>query len=274
VSGPGIELFRYGATDVRTVAIDGEPWFVAADVCAILEIGRVHDAVRGLDDDEKGAESIRTLGGEQSVSVINEPGLYSLILRSRKPEAKAFKRWITHEVLPAIRRTGGYVAPMTDDEKLVALAQGVLEMRRERDEAVDQRDTAVAALESAVPAIEYHERYVTSTDVVTVKDWGAQFGLTDPKARALLVEKGIVYRKSIGHRWSQSAERMVEEFEYRARAGRVTFEWFDLRPQHSAPRHLNGQVRSTLYVRQQYALDLGRKVGLRQLPSTDAAGAA
>lgn len=93
---------------VRTVSIDGEPWFVAADVCRAIEIANSRDAVAKLDDDEKGVGSTDTLGGKQKMQIVNEPGLYSLVLGSRKPEAKAFKRWITHEVLPAIRKTGSY----------------------------------------------------------------------------------------------------------------------------------------------------------------------
>lgn len=91
---------------VRTVQKDGEPWFVAADVCRALEVGEAHVAMRRLDDDEKGRFSIPTLGGNQEMSIVNEPGLYSLVLGSRKPEAKSFKRWITHEVIPSIRRHG------------------------------------------------------------------------------------------------------------------------------------------------------------------------
>lgn len=93
---------------VRVIEQNGEPWFVAADVCRALDIADTWNALQRLDGDEKGTCSISTLGGEQKVSIVNEPGLYSLVLGSRKPEAKAFKRWITHEVLPAIRKTGSY----------------------------------------------------------------------------------------------------------------------------------------------------------------------
>lgn len=82
---------------------NNEPWFVAADVCRALELSDTNMSLKRLDDDEKGTSSIGTPGGEQEVSIVNEPGLYSLVLGSRKPEAKAFKRWITHEVIPAIR---------------------------------------------------------------------------------------------------------------------------------------------------------------------------
>lgn len=90
---------------------DGEPWFVAADVCTILSLGNPRSSLALLDDDERDVHSVDTPGGIQLVSIVNEPGLYSLILRSRKDEAKAFKRWITHEVIPTIRKTGSYGKP-------------------------------------------------------------------------------------------------------------------------------------------------------------------
>ncbi|MCI8921018.1 MAG: helix-turn-helix domain-containing protein [Acutalibacter sp.] len=104
-----IQIFEHEAYgQIRVIDRDGEPWFVAADVCKALELGNSRQAIARLDDDEKGVISIDTPGGPQEMSIINEPGLYTLVLGSRKPEAKAFKRWITHEVLPAIRQTGSY----------------------------------------------------------------------------------------------------------------------------------------------------------------------
>jgi prophage antirepressor-like protein len=92
----------------RVVDRDGEPWFVLAEVAKKLGIGNPSDVASTLDDDEKGIVTIDTPGGKQRVRIINESGLYSVILRSRKPEAKAFRKWITSEVLPSIRKTGGY----------------------------------------------------------------------------------------------------------------------------------------------------------------------
>lgn len=106
--------YAFEGTDVRVVLIQGQPWFVAADACTALLLPDTHKAVGRLDDDEKGRHSIPTLGGKQEMTVINEPGLYSLVLGSRKPEAKRFKRWITHEVLPSIRQHGAYVMPAND----------------------------------------------------------------------------------------------------------------------------------------------------------------
>lgn len=102
--------FLYESHPVRVVTgADGEPWFVAKDVLAILDVDRT--SLERLDDDEKGVDSIHTPGGIQEMATVSEPGLFSLVLGSRKPEAKRFKRWVTHEVLPTIRKTGRYEAP-------------------------------------------------------------------------------------------------------------------------------------------------------------------
>ncbi len=96
---------------IRTITREGEPWFVATDVCRALEVGNPSQALTRLDEDEKMTTLISNEGaatGKSSMSFVNEPGLYTLVLGSRKPEAKAFKRWITHEVIPAIRKTGQY----------------------------------------------------------------------------------------------------------------------------------------------------------------------
>ena len=93
--------FTYEGTPMRTVVVESEPWFVSMDALDILGLHR--SSLTALDDDEKGVHTVDPLGGVQRVGIISEPGLYSLILRSRKPEAKAFKRWITPEVLPSIR---------------------------------------------------------------------------------------------------------------------------------------------------------------------------
>jgi len=102
------QVFDYQGKEVRTIIKDGEPWFVAKDVCNILEIVNSRDAVSRLDHDEKGVVLIDTPGGNQEMVVVSEPGLYELIMTSRKPEAKKFKRWVKHEVLPSIRKTGSY----------------------------------------------------------------------------------------------------------------------------------------------------------------------
>lgn len=108
-----IQIFKYRTNDVRTVQMDGEPWFVLKDVCKVLDLGTTAKVAERLDADEKGMNQIHTPGGMQSVTVINESGLYNVILRSDKPEAKPFRKWVTSEVLPAIRKHGAYMTPET-----------------------------------------------------------------------------------------------------------------------------------------------------------------
>jgi len=109
--------FDFEEQAVRVVMRGDDPWFVANDVCRVLEIGNPRDAVSRLDDDEKGVGSADTLGGAQRVTVINESGLYALVLTSRKEAARRFRKWITAEVLPAIRRHGHYdVVPQPQPE--------------------------------------------------------------------------------------------------------------------------------------------------------------
>ena len=125
--------------EIRTVEQGGDTWFIANDVCRALELDNSRQALSRLDEDEKDVTLNDTLGGMQTMAIINESGLYSLVLSSRKPEAKAFKRWITHEVLPAIRRTGSYSNQPTGG-KLLAMA--VLEAQR----LLDAKDEEIARM--------------------------------------------------------------------------------------------------------------------------------
>jgi Prophage antirepressor len=138
---PDLQLFQnpqFG--QIRVIDKDGQPWFVAADVCAALELTDTSKTVNLLDDDEKGTNTVRTPSGAQEMLIINEPGLYSLVLRSRKPEAKAFKRWICHEVIPSIRRHGGYLTPakieevLTDPDTIIRLATDLKSERARREQ--------------------------------------------------------------------------------------------------------------------------------------------
>jgi len=120
---------------VRVFGTADEPLFVAADVCGILELANVSQAVAALEDDEKGICSADTLGGPQKALCVTESGLYALIFKSRKPEAKAFRKWVTSEVLPAIRKTGKFAAPVQPElpgltEKITELAAAVKLLRK------------------------------------------------------------------------------------------------------------------------------------------------
>ncbi|MBS6402034.1 MAG: phage antirepressor KilAC domain-containing protein [Atopobiaceae bacterium] len=116
---------------------NGEPVFVAKDICAILDLGNPRSSIALLDDDEKGVHSVDTPGGRQQMTTVTEPGFYKLVMRSRKPEAKAFQRWVTHEVLPALRRDGGYMVardetPEQTMARAVLLAQQTIDRQRDR----------------------------------------------------------------------------------------------------------------------------------------------
>lgn len=122
---------------------DGEPMFVAKDVCTALEVKNSRDAIARLDNDERGVVLIDTPGGEQQMQAVNEAGLYVLVLSSRKPEAKAFKRWVTHEVLPALRRDGGYMVAR-DETPEQTMARAVLLAQQ----TIDRQKSRIAGLEA------------------------------------------------------------------------------------------------------------------------------
>ena len=121
-----LKVFAYGEQQVRTVLSEGEPWWVLTDVCRVLGLKRADSTARKLDDDEKGTHLVSTLRGKQQVITVNESGLYAVILRSDKPEAKKFKRWVTHEVLPSIRQTGAYAVSTQAPERTVPVAAPVV----------------------------------------------------------------------------------------------------------------------------------------------------
>ncbi|MGY0790972.1 phage antirepressor KilAC domain-containing protein [Azospirillum argentinense] len=150
-----ITPFDFEGLAVRVMERAGEPWFVLADVCRVLEVGNPSDAARRLDDDEKGVDTVDTPGGPQNITVINESGLYSLILTSRKPAAKRFKKWVTAEVLPTIRKTGGYGTVATADPMAMlndpSAMRGLLLTYTEKvialEAVVKEQAPAVAALD-------------------------------------------------------------------------------------------------------------------------------
>lgn len=143
-----LQLFQNAGFKVRVIMRDGEPWFVAKDVCTCLEIANVSDACSRLDEDERGIVSTDTPSGKQEMLIVSEPGLYSLIGSSKKPEAKAFKRWVNHEVLPSIRKTGGYGIRTVDDmindpDTAIRLLTQLKILRLQNDQLAMERDEAI-----------------------------------------------------------------------------------------------------------------------------------
>lgn len=152
---------------IRAITRDGEPWFVAVDVCNALSISNSRDAVRKLDEDEKMTVDLTDThsgarGGAQKISAVNESGLYSLVLGSRKPEAKEFKRWVTHEVIPSIRKTGGYLGNVENMSDLEILGRAMMIYKRTVEEQHKQ-------IEEMKPKAEFADRVTKSTDNILMR---------------------------------------------------------------------------------------------------------
>ena len=180
-----IQIFKYENNDVRTVEQDGEPWFVLKDVCKALGIGNSRMVVDRLDEDEKGVSQIDTPGGLQNVSIISESGLYNVILRSDKPEAKPFRKWVTSEVLPSIRKHGAYMTPQKIEEALlnpdtiISLAQQLKE---------EKAKTAKLA-----PAAEYAQNFLLASGGRLVSSIAKDYGMSAKRLNRLLHALGIQY---------------------------------------------------------------------------------
>lgn len=153
--------------EIRAIERNSEPWFVAVDVCKALEITNPTAATSRLDEDER---SKFNLGRQGEATIINEPGLYSLVLSSRKPEAKQFKRWITHEVIPSIRRNGGYISGQEtlSDEDL--LSRALMVAQRKIDEKTAQLAAAHAQIEAARPKVIFADAVSSSGTSILIRE--------------------------------------------------------------------------------------------------------
>ena len=182
---------------IRTLTIDGEPWFVAADVCRALEIGNPSMTVERLDDDEKGISTIDTLGGKQRMTIINEPGLYSLVLSSRKPEAKAFKRWITHEVIPAIRKYGGYMTKSLL-EQVLENPNLIYEFARRMLEEQQKNERLRQELDRAKPKADYYDAFIHPESCTNIRATAKELKVPEKMFTAFLIRKRYLYRAPSG----------------------------------------------------------------------------
>lgn len=202
---------------VRTVVIDDEPWFVAADVCRALDIGNSRQAVTRLDDDEKNTVTLNDgIPGNPEKTVVNEPGLYSLVLGSRKPEAKAFKRWITHEVIPAIRKTGGYHVPQSPEEQM---AQGLLAAQKLLAEK-DKRIEEMRPKEIFADAVSVSKTDILIGDLAKlIKQNGHDIG--QKRLFAWLREKGYLIKRK-GLDWNMPTQKAMEMKLFRVKETVIT----------------------------------------------------
>lgn len=198
---------------VRTVTINGEPWFVASDVCKALDIGNPSQAISRLDDDEKVTLTTNEghsgkLGGAQMLNVISEAGLYSLILKSRKPEAKAFKRWITHEVIPDIRQYGMYAANdfldkalgnpdnwirMLTEYSAVKKENETLKLKTvEQKEVIKSQNNQITLMK---PKATYYDLVLQTKNAVNITTIAKDYGLSAVTLNKKLHDYGVQYKQ-------------------------------------------------------------------------------
>jgi len=180
-----LSTYSFQNRPVRVAGSPENPLFVAADVCRILDLENVTRALDGIDDDEKGVTIGKTLGGDQSMNVVTESGLYALVFKSRKPEAKAFRKWVTSEVLPAIRKTGAYQQPgISALDQFEAMIKAAREQERRMAEQ-DQKLAEVRAL--AIQANSYNS---SDTGFLTVRAY----------AKIHRVRWSLAHAQSVGQR--------------------------------------------------------------------------
>lgn len=182
---------------IRTLTIDGEPWFVAADVCRALEIGNPTDAMRRLDADERTLVSIEGASNGLPVNVVNEPGLYTLILGSRKPEAKAFRRWITHEVIPAIRKYGGYMTKSLL-EQVLENPNLIYEFARRMLAEQQKNERLRQELDRAKPKADYYDAFIHPESCTNIRATAKELKVPEKMFTAFLIRKRYLYRAPSG----------------------------------------------------------------------------
>lgn len=193
-----LKVFRYEENDVRTVEKDGEPWFVLKDVCRVLGISKYRDAAERLDPDEREPVRVDTPGGPQEMTCVNESGLYSVILRSDKPEAKPFRRWVTSEVLPSIRKHGGYIAgqeQMSPEELMAAALLMANKKLKDREARLSELTVQNQIL---LPKAEYFDELVDRNLLTSFRETAKQLEVGEKDFIRFLMEKKYIYRDKKG----------------------------------------------------------------------------
>ena len=179
---------------VRTLNLNGEPWFVAVDVCSVLDLSNPTIAVSRLDEDERAKFN---LGRQGDATIVNEPGLYTLVLGSRKPEAKAFKRWITHEVIPAIRKYGGYMTKSLL-EQVLENPNLIYEFARRMLEEQQKNERLRQELDRAKPKADYYDAFIHPESCTNIRATAKELKVPEKMFTAFLIRKRYLYRAPSG----------------------------------------------------------------------------
>jgi prophage antirepressor-like protein len=194
-----VQVFGFEGKDIRTVMVNAEPWWILADVCKVLGIANSRDAADRLDEDEKNTVVLNDgIPGNPNKTIVNESGLYNVIIRSDKPDAKRFRKWITSEVLPAIRKTGGYLSPtvdFTDPDNIQRVLDSWKEERRKRLEA-----------EARTNRLIHNNRTYTTTEIAKELNFRSAQELNND-----LAARGIQYKDRRGV-WLLNSEYSGKDF--------------------------------------------------------------
>ncbi len=199
-----LQIFNYNGNEVRTIQKDGEPWWVLKDVCGILGISKYRDTASRLDEDERGSVRVDTPGGEQEMTVVNESGLYNVILRSDKPEAKPFRKWVTSEVLPSIRKHGAYMTPETLEQAILNPDMMIKLCTALKDE--QDKNKALQAVNSSLtvdnqimkPKADYFDELVDRNLLTNFRETAKQLQVKEKEFIRFLLEKKFIYRDKRG----------------------------------------------------------------------------
>lgn len=198
-----LQIYKYNDSEIRTVEKDGGLWWVLKDVCDVLGLSNPTMIANRLDEDERAKFD---LGRQGETNIINESGLYNVILRSEKPEAKNFKRWVTHEVLPSIRKHGAYMTEKTLEEAILNpdyLVKIVTALKEETDKrkAIEAKSQAQEQIIAELkPKADYTDRILQNKGLVTITQIAKDYGMSGYKMNKLLYELGVQY-KSGGGQW-------------------------------------------------------------------------
>lgn len=199
-----IQIFNYNSNEVRTIQRDGEPWFVLKDVCQVLGLSDTNKTAERLDPDELTRTKLVSGGQERDMYIINESGLYNVIIRSDKPEAKPFRKWVTSEVLPSIRKHGAYMTPETlqaailNPDTMIQLCQ---QLKAEQDKNMALRaDNSVLTVQNAImaPKADYFDELVERNTLTNFRETAKQLGVPPKKFVGFLLDRKFIYRDKKG----------------------------------------------------------------------------
>ena len=204
-----LQQFVFNSQSVRVISVNGDPWFVATDICEILEVRNVSQALSRLDDDEKNTIILNDGNrGNPNTAIISESGLYSLTLGSRKPQAKDFKRWVTHEILPTIRKTGKYeveqkpiapALPQDFEEAVVALLAQILEKKvlaEANQKLLQEKQVLQTEVKALAPQANLYQIYVSSDGWLTGEQIAKQLSVSPRKMFDVLRTEKVIFSRS------------------------------------------------------------------------------